>query len=232
MFTVALIGPDGAGKTTVARRLAAEHPRSFSYLYMGVSLESSDRLLPTSRAIRALRRRSGSAPQEVGRAAGGGGAARGRRASTPRALLALVNRLAEEWYRQLLAWRSVRHGRVVLFDRHFFADYHATDVATGSRSSIARRLHGLLLSRLYPKPDLVIYLDAPPAVLLARKGEGTLDSLAERRREYEALAAITEHFATVDAASELEALVGAVLREICGFAREHRGRRLEACPDA
>jgi thymidylate kinase len=231
MFTVALVGPDGAGKTTVARRLAAQYPGSFRYLYMGVNPESADQLLPTSRLLRAVRRRS--------RAASGAGASPDRarvsgagRRSTVRALLALVNRLAEEWYRQVLAWRAVHYGRVVLFDRHFFADYYATDVAAGLKPSLARRIHGLLLAHLYPKPDLVIYLDAPPGVLFARKGEGTLESLAQRRREYEALSGVTEHFATVDAAGELDHLAGAVLREICSFAQDHRQRRLEACPDA
>ncbi|HEX4930104.1 MAG TPA: hypothetical protein VFV62_05275, partial [Gaiellaceae bacterium] len=135
MFTVALVGPDGAGKTTVARRLERELGLPVEYLYMGVSARSSNRLLPTTRLAHALKRARGAAPDTAGprdpesvrRAAPGGAVKRARRSI--RASLRLVNRLAEEWNRQFLAARFVRRGSIVIFDRHFFADYHAYDVA-------------------------------------------------------------------------------------------------------
>ena len=42
MTTVALVGPDGAGKTTVARRLEGALEIPVRYLYMGVSADSSN----------------------------------------------------------------------------------------------------------------------------------------------------------------------------------------------
>ena len=79
--------------------------------------------------------------------------------------------MAEEWYRQGLSVAYRRRGSIVVFDRHFVADYHAADVAAPARTT-SRRVHGFLLSRLYPKPDLVIFLDAPPPTdtLAAVKG--------------------------------------------------------------
>ena len=56
-----------------------------------------------------------------------------------------------------------------------------------------------LLRHAYPKPDLFIFLDAPPAVLLARKGEGTLEFLERRRREYLQIGDVVRHFVVVDA---------------------------------
>ncbi|HSD81046.1 MAG TPA: hypothetical protein VLB47_10305, partial [Solirubrobacteraceae bacterium] len=71
----------------------------------------------------------------------------------------------------------------------------------------------------YPRPDLVIFLDAPPEVLHARKGEGTPASLARRRREYLQLAETTEHFAVVDATQPLDDVVGQVTQLLRDFPR-------------
>ena len=230
MFTVALIGPDGAGKTTVARKLEHALGVPAKYIYMGVNWDASDQLLPTTRLIQASRRARGSASPS-------GGPPPPLPAVTPRrplarravrsvwTALALGNRLAEEWYRQLRAWSYVRRGVVVVFDRHFFSDYHAHDIAGNGARSFERRVHGFLLSRVYPKPSLVVYLDAPPELLLARKGEGTLESLERRRRDYLELAAETEHFVTVDASRSLDEVVSDVARAIETFAASRTSRR-------
>ena len=223
MFTVALIGPDGAGKTTVSRRLEQVLPLPIKYLYMGVNPDSSNHLLPTTRLVRAFKRARGARPDVAGppdplrvRQRPKGAVRRVR--SSVKATLRLTNRLAEEWYRQYLAWSHVRRGQVVVFDRHFFSDYHAYDVAAGADQPLSRRIHGFLLERVYPKPDLVIYLDAPPEVLLARKGEGTLEALERRRRDYLSLADQTRHFAVVDAARPLEEVTQEVAGVISSFA--------------
>src|SRR5205823_4722608 len=105
-FTVALIGCDGAGKTTVARALEQIDPR-IRYLYMGVSADSSNRLLPTTRLAHAVKRARG-APAPGTDATGL--VRRARRAV--RSALRLANRFAEEWYRQLLAIAYVTRGRL------------------------------------------------------------------------------------------------------------------------
>ena len=112
----------------------------------------------------------------------------------------MANWMAEEWFRQALAWYYQRRGHVVVFDRHFFADYYAYDIA-GDRGQrpLASRIHGLLLERVYPKPDLVICLDAPAEVLSARKGEGSLEWLEQRRQEYLQLRDVVPRFEVVDA---------------------------------
>ena len=65
-FTVALIGPDGAGKTTVARRLGDVLLLPVTYLYMGVNPDSSNVLLPTTRLVHAFRRARGAQPDTAG----------------------------------------------------------------------------------------------------------------------------------------------------------------------
>jgi thymidylate kinase len=227
MFTVALVGPDGVGKTTVARRLEQVLPVRVKYLYMGVNWDASNHLLPTTRLMLLMRRTLGFSPDRGGppepsdlRAPSSGAITRTARAAWT--TLSLANRVAEEWYRQFVAWTCVRRGQIVIFDRHFYWDYYAHDVAPAEARTLGRRVHGFLLWHLYPRPDLVICLDAPPELLLARKGEGSIGSLERRRREYRELASMTEHFALVEAGRSLSEVTDEVAAAIQAFAARSR----------
>ena len=242
MCTVALVGADGAGKSTIGRRLAATLPLPIKYLYMGDNADSANRLLPTTRLIRLLRRvasRRRGDRQHVGSSAG---APPGVRPAAPRprgirahltaatkATYHLVNQLAEEWFRQTLAWYYQVRGYIVLFDRHFFVDYYAHHIAprAGPRS-VTSRIHGFVLKYAYPKPDVVICLDAPAALLFARKPEGTVEAIERRRREYFQVQPVVKHFAVVDASQsedDVTRAVVALITEFCGSAALHQETR-------
>ena len=233
-FTVALIGPDGAGKTTIGRRIEESFPTPVKYLYMGVNAEASNRRLPTTRLVHALRR-----SRRARTAAPPTGDARDATVAHPsrlreplrrgRLALALANLLAEEWYRYCIAWVHVRRGEIVVFDRHFYADYHASDIASSARRTIGRRVHGFFLRHLYPKPDLLIYLDAPAQVLFERKGEGTLDFLEKRRQDYRSIVEAARHAAVVDANRPLDVVTSEVVEKMVAFSAARsvdRPRRL------
>jgi thymidylate kinase len=226
-FTVALIGPDGAGKTTIGRRLERSLPFPVKYIYMGVNVDASNVLLPTTRLIHAFKRARGAAPaggppDPSRRPPPAKGAAR-RVMRGARSVLRLTNRLAEEWFRQVLSWYHLRRGRIVVFDRHFYSDFYAYDIsAKAEERTLSRRIHGFALKRLYQKPDLVILLDAPAEVLWARKREGTLEALARRREEYLHLRNILDDVAIVDVTQPEEAVFLEVARLITDR-REARG---------
>lgn len=223
MFTVALIGPDGAGKTTVGQQLKDRLPLPVKYIYMGVSTDSSNVMLPTTRLIHMLKRATGGKPDVAGppdpnRVKKKPKGLIKRTMAEGRALLRLANRLSEEWYRQGLTWNYQRQGNIVLFDRHFFTDYYAYDIAdAGKQRDLTQRIHGFMLKHVYPKPDLVIYLDAPGAVLFARKGEGSIEALERRRQDYLQLRDQVEHFAVVDATQPQEKVVQDVVALIWQF---------------
>jgi len=223
MVTVALVGPDGAGKSTVAHQVVAALPFPARYVYMGVNLEASRTMLPTTRLALAIKHRRGGRADMTGRVGAGPGDATRRKRGPIAGLktgLRMTNWIAEEWYRQAIAAVQQRRGRVVVFDRHFYCDYYAHDVApTGSDRPLAGRIHGFNLRRLYPKPDLVVLLDAPAEVLHARKGEGTVASIEARRQEYLVQSDLFRRFVVIDARQPTEAVVAEVRDRIVEFVR-------------
>ena len=214
-FTVALVGGDGAGKTTVARDLEASgDPVACRYLYMGQSVLSSDRALPTSRLARVAKERT--APAE--KPPKGSRKPRG----WLRTALGLANRIAEATWRRVLIWRITRSGLVVVCDRHFYweAITYAGDPQTGGprfdRFEIA-------VMRGLGEPDLVIFLDAPAEVMFARKGETSVRRLGRRRDAIAAQGEKTRHLVRVDADRPYEAVLADVRSAIADFAAG-RGR--------
>lgn len=198
-LTVALVGADGAGKSTISRRLEqASLPFSVSTIYMGVNLEASTLMLPTTRLLLAAKRARGGRPDMIAStAAEPPGAPDWRR--RVRDGVRMSAWMAEEWFRQVVAFGYGVRGHVVVFDRHFFADYYHSHVADNpSGRSLMGRAHGWMLTHAYPKPGLVICLDAPPEVLYARKPEASLGWLEQRRQQYLDLETVVPAFVAID----------------------------------
>ena len=223
---MAVVGADGAGKSSLLRELPRILPMRVSTLYMGVNLETSSVMLPTTRLILALKRIRRRRPRML---AGPASEASARPSSPARRLagtiksgLRMANWIGEEWFRQAIVSLRQRRDDAILLDRHFIADYFAYDVAAPGKS-LSRRLHGYLLRRFYPRPDLVICLDAPPEVLRERAGEGSLEYLARRRREYLQLGHVFSAFHVVDTARPPEEVRSEVAALIAEFSRRHAG---------
>lgn len=225
MFTVALIGVDGAGKTTIAQKLLAACPLSMKYLYMGTSTESSNFALPTTRLILYLKKRS---YRNWAKAAGvaqpetiqthhldARELSRGKLAVSAR----LLNRMAEEWFRQIVAWYYQLRGYIVLYDRHFVFEFATQNLADQPQPMrLSDQLHLWSLQHVYPQPDLTIFLDAPVEVLLSRKQEWSAAHLEHHRAAFLAQGEKMAHFVRIDAAQPLEQVYAEVSEQIRQFA--------------
>lgn len=230
MFTVALIGPDGAGKSTIGRQLEIVSPLPAKYVYMGVNLESSNLVLPTTRLLLEVKRARGqrpdmaAGPHDFRRPGIRPLGIRKRLAANVKAALRLVNLTAEEWFRQIIVWNYIFRGYYVILDRHFYFDYYAHDVSNRDPDRpIHSRIHGFMLEKLYPKPDFVIFLDAPSDVLFARKPEGRLDSLERRRQEYIQLRKVVKASAVVDVSQPMDKVLRQVSDLVVAFHRTKNG---------
>lgn len=222
MSTIALIGPDGAGKSTILDEIESQIGMPVKRVYMGIRFESSNILLPTTRLLLFFRRVRGGGPN----GAAYDGSERNENRSfglvsrvlrKARSTFLLLNLIAETWYRQAVAWSYQRQGYLVLFDRHFIADYHAFNYADPRLARYAgTRLQGFLLQRYYPRPDFVICLDAPADVLVARKPELPVERIALLREGYRKSSQQFSRFVFVDVTQPK----GDVVAEVCTLIRK------------
>jgi thymidylate kinase len=83
-----------------------------------------------------------------------------------------------------------------------------------------------LLWRLAPKPDLVVLLDAPPQILRSRKLETSLEETVRQREAYRALVHSLPNGHLVDAAQPVERVAAQVDEIVLEFLARRTARRL------
>lgn len=189
MMTVALIGGDGSGKSSLAELLLTEFPLPMKRIYMGANLESSNYALPWSRlALKIKKWRLARMAQrhkivDPAYATTHHMAHRQRPTGLLRTVLRLANRLLEVVYRHLVSWGWQRRGYHVVYDRHFLFDTFLEEKNGRFPPTPSQRVNQLyywLLRHLFPLPDIIIFLQATPEVMVRRKQEATVAYLRER----------------------------------------------------
>ncbi|MES2659811.1 MAG: hypothetical protein V4689_14425 [Verrucomicrobiota bacterium] len=129
----------------------------------------------------------------------------------PRGLVSSILKLGWLWLNWWKGWyqglRKASRGGVVLFDR-----YHSDLLVDPRRYRYGGpMILARLASRAMPQPDLVIFLDAPPEVLLSRKQEVDRASLERSRSGYRNLCGSHPRFRVVDASRPLAEVVDSVV---------------------
>ena len=213
MSTIALIGADGSGKTTIARMLLESPPVKMKYLYMGLNTESSNYALPTSRLIYYLKllkyKKKNKDIKDVKLKNLSLHELDDDRSVDKRgklgAFVRLLNRIAEAWYKQLISWIFQLRGYVVLYDRHYIFD--ASTNKTGEElknQRLTTKIHQWLIKNMYSKPDLSILLHAPAEVLYNRKGEADIEYLRAKTQSFMKVGENLKNFVIVDATQPVE----------------------------
>lgn len=234
-FTVALLGADGAGKSTLAKMLTARLPFPTTSAYLGDAPPNGVSLLPTTRWLRRRWADSSSAEASAPESVGQLGPGRSRRlvpagarsAATSMGTTLLL--MAEELHQVRRARRLVQRGYVVVLDRHYYYDYYWHDIRPPQQRTLRQRLHGAWLSHVLARPDLVVFLDAAAEVLFARKPEGTIDARRRRCLEYRCMAE-AGGLLVIDVSRPLDQVTDELARQVIAFARTRDAAR--TCPQS
>ena len=231
MATIALIGADGSGKTTIADMLLESPPVRMKYLYMGLNIESSNYALPTSRLIYYLKllkyKKKNKDLKDVKLKNMSLHELDDNRSVDKRnklgAVARLLNRLAESWYRQLISWVFQLRGFVVLYDRHYIFDSSTNQTNDElNKQRFTTKIHRWMINNVYSKPDLVIFLYAPAEVLFERKGEADIEYLEGRTQSFMKVGKKFKNFITVDATQDVNKVFEDTKSEIVNFLSNHK----------
>ncbi len=220
---MALIGPDGAGKTTVidevVRWLGWRLSLRVSYLGTARPSTSTAMIQALSRVVRRL----------ASRATPASGPTSGSLSASSN-LIAALRYLAEARDRERRAREGRRlaaNGALVLFDRYPLPwvrlparpvdGPRIAELGDPRRGPLAalRRREEMIYAGI-PSPDLVILLTVDPAVALARKGSVNPDGIAAKARAVQDAAALAsgDGVVAIDASQSLSEVVRAVEAEI------------------
>jgi thymidylate kinase len=213
-----VLGPDGAGKTTLVSALPGALGGDALVVYMGVNRDSQTHALPTMRwAQRWVPPVPAVAPTTPAQGAATG--ARPRPLARLRRIVTQVHLLLDQAYRVGVGMRARRRGRTVIFDRYLYDA--EVDAAVEGRD---RREQQVLrwIRRRFPAPDLVMVLDAPGHVLLARKGEHDVERLDRLRRAYADIARDVPAFALIDVRQDAAAVLSDAVAAIEVRRGDHR----------
>jgi thymidylate kinase len=235
MLTVALVGGDGAGKTTIAKSLEKSSLMPIKYLYMGPSVMSDNLALPTSLLARLIKirflKKASEESEKSSAAPVSSHDFHYKLADRSVIWLAarLLNRLAEASYRHFLSLIYQWLGYVMIYDRYFLYDACPDEENSQVWKDVTfERLEYFFFYHFFPKPNLVIFLDAPAGVLYTRKKESSIQYLDRRRKLILELGKKMTNFVVVDAAQPFDKVLAEVKEYIARFYIRYNRRKMSS----
>jgi len=223
MASIAIIGQDGSGKSTISNMLLENLNLPLKYLYMGRNVESGKFNLPTSKLIYYLKiyeykKKNKIKEFDKAKKLSLHDLDKDRKKDTRGhigAFLRLTSRLLEEWFRLIISWYYQSRGFIVLYDRHFIFDYAVDPEKQDlSKLRLTERIHLWTLNHLYEKPSLVVFLNAPGTVLFARKGEASVDYIDQKNKLFERIGSTMPNFIIIDASQPVEIVYENIIKKI------------------
>jgi thymidylate kinase len=205
---IAVLGPDGAGKSLVIDTIRVQLSKAF-------------------RNVRCFHLRP-----KLLRKNGGAGAVvtdphgkppRGTIASVAKAFFLLGDYVLGYW---LQLAPAMMRSDLLIFDRYIYdLLVDSKRVRYGGPQWLLR-----LVSRIVPRPDLVILLDAPPEVLWSRKQEVPFEEVARQRERYLQVVQQLPSAVVVNAAQTPPEVVESVMNAIVEFYARRTAKRLGLGP--
>ncbi len=187
---IALLAPDGAGKSTLAHALQKDFGLKAQLIYMGTNIAALNISLPSTKWLHRVLKKS-RAPKLL------------KLALKP---VNYCNRILDLWYRIAYAHTQRLRGKFVVFDRYVYDSWIAKPATTW-----AKRMRRKFLEAGWPTPHVVILLDAPGELLFRRKGEHSPEWLEQQRQAYLALREHVPQMYAVDATMSAEEVQREVL---------------------
>lgn len=197
---IALLGPDGAGKTSLAQFLVNSKQVRAQHIYMGLNVEASTIGLPTSRWLHKQKKTPTGSPLR----------------KKLLGALSFVDRIISYHLRCAAARYFRFRGQVVVLDRYIYDSWLSQPAPTAGKRFRRRIFEGGA-----PVPDLVLLLDAPGEMLLARKGEHSAEWLEAQRQAYLGLKDRIPQMVVVDATQPMHQ----VQREVTSLVVNRRNTR-------
>ena len=175
-ITIALVGPDGCGKSTISHKLCDEIPFHTKQMYMG----SDQYLLPTTKLLAGV-----SKFIELAKNKSNGGENPKYRSPQKSGFIGefkesigILNRIIEMFTRYLVrGYPYLRRNYIIIYDRYIY------DVLISNNINSHTLLKKVIID-LFPKPDITIYLDTDAELIYKRKKEHTLEEIEESKRRY------------------------------------------------